>query len=457
MIISNKVTVYKHEPAYDNVLEYAKKTLVLDNPEYTRKERMGLWLGKTPRKIYLYDEKPNCIILPFGAAEFVLSVCDECSSDFSRNAPIEITGDVNLYDYQETALARLLEAGNGVLVSPAGSGKTQIGIALIRALGLKTLWVTNKSDLLAQSRDRFKAYCTCSTGTITAGKVQIGDVTFATVQTLTKLDLSQYAYEWDLIIVDECQNISTASQLAMFNRVLGSLKARNKVGLTAVLHRADGLDRGVTAMLGDVCCEIPREAVAGRTVNPKIVRVELDTPRSFEYANTDGTMNYTKLVGYLCADVARTAKIVDMAVENAGESQIILSDRICHLKAILDGLALAGLGDISVMIDGSMVSKKGKAEREQAIEDMRTGKKRILLASVSLAKEGLDVTCLSRLHITTPVKDKSVVIQAVGRISRVHPGKGLPIVYDYIDTEIGYCLGASRKRAGHYRSIGCEM
>ena len=40
------------------------------------------------------------------------------------------------------------------------------------------------------------------------------------------------------------------------------------------------------------------------------------------------------------------------------------------------------------MIDGGMTSKKGKAEREAAIEDMRTGRKKILFASFGLAKEG---------------------------------------------------------------------
>ena len=57
------------------------------------------------------------------------------------------------------------------------------------------------------------------------------------------------------------------------------------------------------------------------------------------------------------------------------------------------------------MIDGKMTSKKRKAEREQAIEDMRTGKKRYLFATYSLAKEGLDIPRLDRLYLTTPQKD----------------------------------------------------
>lgn len=142
--------------------------------------------------------------------------------------------------------------------------------------------------------------------------------------------------------------------------------------------------------------------------------------------------------------------------ENPDCSQLVLSDRLDGLKLILKALVDLDLGDITVMIDGTMTSKKGKEAREQAIIDMRSGKKKILLASVGLAKEGLDIQVLSRLHITTPIKDKAVVIQSVGRISRVYD-KPKPIVYDYVDVNIGYCVNAHKKRCTHYRKIECEI
>ena len=459
LTLSNKVTINKTDRYYPAILAWCEANLVLKNPDYEKKERMGLWLGKTPRYITMYGMSGDKLIMPYGARRHVSGHYSpgEIYEDFAKNEPVEIGGGVNLYDYQETALKAMLGATNGILVSPAGSGKTQIAIALIKQLGLKTLWLTNKADLLGQSRDRFKTYCQCNIGTITGGKVNIGDVTFATVQTMCKMDLPAYAYEWDLIIVDECHGISSATQIAMFLKVLNNLKAPRKYGLTAVLHRADGLEKGVIAMLGDVVCEIPRSAVSEKTVNPVIRRVDLDTPKSFSYLGTDGTLNFTKLVNYLACDVARTAQIVAQIADNADCGQLVLSDRLDHLKLILHGLAECGLGDIAVMIDGSMTSKAGKLAREQAIEDMRTGKKKILLASFSLAKEGLDIPVLSRLHITTPVKDMSVVIQAVGRVSRVYDGKPDPVVYDYIDENIGYCLGAIKKRTGHYRKIQCRF
>lgn len=106
------------------------------------------------------------------------------------------------------------------------------------------------------------------------------------------------------------------------------------------------------------------------------------------------------------------------------------------------------------MVSGKMTTKKGKAEREQAIEDMRTGKKKYLFATYALAKEGLDIPCLERLFLTTPQKDYAVVTQSIGRIARVCEGKVEPIAYDFVDN-IAYLVKSYKKRCTTYRKNGC--
>ena len=73
-----------------------------------------------------------------------------------------------------------------------------------------------------------------------------------------------------------------------------------------------------------------------------------------------------------------------------------------------------------------------------------------------LAKEGLDVPCLDRLLLATPVKDYAIVVQSVGRIARVYEGKGTPVVYDYVD-DIGFLQGMWKKRCASYRKDGCIL
>lgn len=97
------------------------------------------------------------------------------------------------------------------------------------------------------------------------------------------------------------------------------------------------------------------------------------------------------------------------------------------------------------MIDGRMTSKKAKADRIQALEDMKAGKKHFLFASFSLAKEGLDIPRLDRLYLATPKKDYAVVTQSIGRIARMCEGKEQPVCYDYVD-QIGFCENQWKRR-----------
>ena len=106
------------------------------------------------------------------------------------------------------------------------------------------------------------------------------------------------------------------------------------------------------------------------------------------------------------------------------------------------------------MISGRMSSKSDKAKREQAIKDMREGRKLYLFATYSLAKEGLDIPRLERLFLTTPQKDYAVVTQSIGRIARTHDGKCEPRCYDFVD-DIGYLVKAFKKRCSIYKKIGC--
>jgi superfamily II DNA or RNA helicase len=108
----------------------------------------------------------------------------------------------------------------------------------------------------------------------------------------------------------------------------------------------------------------------------------------------------------------------------------------------------------AVMISGKMTTKKGKLERERAIEDMRTGKKKYLFATYSLAKEGLDIPCLERLFLTTPQKDYAVITQSIGRIARTCNGKQEPICLDFVD-DIGYLVKSYKKRCVTYKKNGC--
>ena len=438
--------------------DWCEEHLVIPNPEYAKKVRMHFWVGNTPKTLSLYERRGNALILPFGILRDVQHFLwgHPCTSEFPEPVEIAYDGDVPLYSYQDDAVNVVKECRYGILQSPAGSGKTQMGIALVMRYGRRALWLTHTTDLLNQSKARAERYMDKRLiGTITEGKVNIGQgITFATIQTMCRLDLAQYKDLWDVIIVDECHRVAgTPTAMTQFFKVLNSLSARHKYGLSATVHRADGMIAATYALLGRVVYTVPDEAVKDKIMQVGIKPLGTGVKLSRECLNTDGTINYTKLISYLCENKERTHYIGSWIVAEADHPCLILSDRLNHLEALMNTLPRS-MREMSVMISGKMTTKKGKAEREQAIEDMRTGRKRYLFATYSLAREGLDIPCLERLFLTTPQKDYAVVTQSIGRIARTHEGKKPPIAYDFVD-DIGFLVKSYKKRCSTYRKNGC--
>ena len=453
--VSNNIKI---QNPTDEIKSWCKTNLTIDNPEYAKKVRMGFWLGNTPKHLLLYEVHGDTYILPYGTLKQIQPMIKNAvvSSDFSPFESLDYGKPIPLYPYQEKAVEECFKGKYGILQSKAGSGKTRCGLALIKRYGRKTLWITHTKDLLNQSKRAAEEFFDKNLlGTITEGKVNIGTgITFATVQTLSKLDLSQYKDLWDLIICDECHRIaSSPTQVTMFGKVLNSLSARHKYGLSATVHRADGLIKSTFALIGEVVYTVPDEAIADKVMRVGIKPIGTGVKISRECLNTDGTINYAKLINYLCEGFTRNALIRDSIVNESDKSCLILSDRLCHLETLMN-LLPPKLKDKAVMISGKMTTKKGKAEREQAIDDMRTGAKKYLFATYSLAKEGLDIPCLERLFLTTNQKDFAVITQSIGRIARTFDGKADPVVYDFVD-DIGFLVKSYKKRCATYRKNNC--
>lgn len=196
-----------------------KNEYTVANPDYYKLERLGKWTGGTPQTLAIWQRDGDTLILPSGTLQGVLNIMRECGEHgavkrrFKPPESVFYKSNISLYQYQENAVEAAQKAESGIIVAPCGSGKTQMGLELIARLGVKTLWLTHTHDLLAQSMERAKSCYDLDYkeyGTITAGKVDIGSaITFATVQTMAKLNLEELREVWDCVVVDECFPKST--------------------------------------------------------------------------------------------------------------------------------------------------------------------------------------------------------------------------------------------------------
>lgn len=331
------------------------------------------------------------------------------------------------YDYQKVAIEKVLKAKNGVLVAPCGAGKTEMALQIIAELGLPALWITHTQDLLKQSLERamhsFDLPKECF-GTITDGKINIGKyITFATVQTLSKIDLEKIKNEFGVIIVDECHRVGgSPTNVMMFYKCLSNLSARYKIGITAT-PKKNGLEQSMYCLLGNLIYEIPKEAVQSKLCGVEVVTYNIPyEPDLKKVTDADGTLNHAKMLEDLIWHTGRNKML--LCCINELSNCIVLSDRVGHLQL---------LESLCTRRSAVLTSQTAKAKRDNLIANFKAGKIEVLFATYQLMAEGFDCPSLKYIVLATPQKNERIVTQAIGRVARKCEGKEKGIVYDFVD------------------------
>lgn len=430
--ISNNIKI---EYPSSDIMKYCADNLTLPNPKYMQMERLGLNVKYVPKTFNIYHKNYNTYILPFGTLANIYPFIkgSDIETHFSENKAHLMSGNIKLYDYQQRALNSLLKGKNGVLKAPCGSGKTNIGLQLIKELGLKALWLTHTKDLLNQSKARCESYFNGDFGTITDGKINIGrDITFATVQTLSKIDPQYYKDEFNAVVVDECHKVvNSPKQMMMFYTVVDNLNCRYKYGLSATTKRDDGLEKCMFACLGRQLHEITEKEIGDKIIKAIHMRENVDIEYSiFDYVKEDGTIDYNAIIDLLSNNKERNEQIVEKVLEHPNKRQLILVHRVAHADILNDMLKEKGIDSVSIT---------GKVKDRDFTH-------KVIVATYNLAKEGLDIPELEVLHLATPQKNYIVTKQCAGRVERNIKGKQQPIIYDYVDVNIPYCLGCFNRR-----------
>ena len=469
IIISNVIQIF--EPT-QKIVDYCKSQLTVKNPEYNKKVQMGFFTGKTPRFIHLYSVEQigleKCVCLPIGCFDDIFKLYPDKSlyTDYSVSVKRNISSSIVLRDYQQPCLEGLKMGFNGIFILPCGLGKTECALACANHLQQHTLFIAHTKDLVNQAKLRCSSKMDCKISVISDGQVDLsGDIVFATVQTLYKnLDkISQD--EFGLVVVDECHHLAAnANTVAMFRTSLDYFASRYKLGLTATLHRADGLEVCIPKLLGNVIYEVLEEGenYVGYLRGKRVIefpKSRFQVPAKVNFVKTSYklyndrtgryrdvfdrngmTLNFSKLINDIACDDDRNKLISDVIRVHCKGSTIVLSDRVDQLKY------LNTLIPNSIEIDGSTKKK----EREQALDDVKNGKYKVLLASYKLAKEGLDCPILENVVLATPVKDQAVVIQSIGRAQRPYGNKEVANVYDIVD-DVSMLKRFLQKRAAVYK------
>lgn len=333
----------------------------------------------------------------------------------------KIETDKTLRKYQQTAIDMFMEKKNGVLALCTGAGKTFIAAHIIQKMGLKTLILIDRIELMDQLHEVLSDLLNIPIGRIGDGICELESVTIATVQTLSRDDLSKEVVEHlkyiNFLIFDEFHKAATET----YYEAVGKMpNVFYRLGLTATPERVDGKTLALQGLIGEILLEIKTKDLIelGYLMNPEITfyRVPISQKDSDSYAK-DYEASIVK-------NEWRNAKIQQVIEQNKGKKILVLtklvekhgnvlSDRICPSVHIKSGM-------------------KGQ-DRKDFMKLFREEDGTVLITTTQIAGTGLDIADLDIIINASGNDSKINTIQMIGRVLRTSKGKKSARYIDFLD------------------------
>lgn len=434
--ISNRIRL-KNPP--DTILNLLVERLRIPNPKWLEAQSAGRSLYRIEQYITNFIMLPDdSILIPRGMFSWIKEKAKEFGIEYtvidSRTKFEHIDIDSSKIRYRpyqfDAVLALITESSEGVLVAPAGSGKTVMGLSLIPLVGQPTLWLTHTGPLANQAVERASSFLPDigEIGMIGRGEWKKGEVlTVALIQTLVRNQeqLIKMRNDFGMVILDEAHHCPART----FLEVVCHFNPYYLYGLTATPYRRDKLEVLMFQTLGETKTIISNEKVSryGGIVQPKILHREIKSER------VESNNIQMILKKFIINNKQRNQTIVDDVVSEASQGHycIVVSDRREHCET------LCSMITEKWPKTGIATGKYSKKYVQEQVDRYNNEDITVLVATFALLGEGFDVPFLDRAFLAMPFRSETKAEQLIGRIQRSHPGKTDAVVYDYVDSNIG--------------------
>ncbi len=313
----------------------------------------------------------------------------------------------------------------GVVVLPTGTGKTYLSALDSQKVTGKILFIVHRIDILAQSREAFKAvYPTEIVGMLT-GDVQEGldaRVLFASKDTLRNpVVLYNFMFdEFDYVIIDEVHH----AQAESYKLILDYFKPNFfMLGLTATPDRMDRKDIFELFDYQKVFEYTLIEAIENGFLVP------------YNYYGLKDNIDYSRIryngIKYRIEDLERTL-IIRERNEAIYQKYIEIGQcnkaigfccSIVHANAMADFFSNKGIPSVAITSESN--------DQADLIKGFRENKYAIAF-TVDLFNEGIDFPNVQVLLFLRPTESRTVFMQQLGRGLRMCGGKSNVTVLDFI-------------------------
>lgn len=341
-----------------------------------------------------------------------------------------------LRDYQIRALqnARDVMASQRkrrvVMYSPTGSGKTVLGMAMIKgslAKGKRIAFIANRIGLVKQASEQL------SRAGIDHGIIQ-GQNTdgihkpclVCSIQTLARRGVP----DCDVFVIDEAHGVPGSKE---YRNLIFRNSNRIIVGLTATPF-AKGMGKAYAELGGEALFEAMVVAATIRELIDAQHLVDCDI-----YAPTDPDLTGVKTKrnefgekDYVDADLGKAmdkAELVGDIVSHwfklaNDKPTVVFASSIAHSKHIVEQFIASG-------VTAEHIDCYTSEEERAAIMSRVAGHQTRVISNVGILTEGWDFPACEVMILARPTKSLTRWIQMVGRILRPHTGKVKGLVIDH--------------------------
>jgi len=433
-----------------------KAQLTFVNPEYEKKIKQGIKLGDTSPIFHLYRRVKTksggyAYQVPrYTFGDISATARKAYERDVGENktkieiAPLIINKGDNFKLNNEQiktidATIKMLKYHFGaVIVAKPGEGKTTMAIFIASYLGMKTLVLVHKNTLVKQWKENIMMLTDVKEdeiGLLQQGKFKDGKIVIGMTQSLMRGTISPEINKlFGLVIQDEVHRIGAKEFLKSFTR----FNSKYRLGLSATPKRTDEMEKLYYLHTSD-------NLITGKSVR-NITADHMFT----EYVRDKKWKYYPPYIPYkiqvihnIVADEKRNELIVDIVVKafkKEKRSILILSERIVHLKGLME-LTKSQVPKKTKIVRFFGPESITKTQRKQGIKQEKVedptleelNSANIIFATYKKAMEGVDIPHLDTLVYATPLSSESTIEQSVGRIERQFEGKQSPLVLDIYD------------------------
>ena len=424
----------------EDLVEYLKQVLTV-----VPKVNPGAPGAIKPEPFSLYKENSKKLYLPraFGMDWFGAPSSDAMTE--GDEAPgLKFNG--TLRHEQELPVSCFLNAcqdptkRGGILSMSCAAGKTVMGLYIACALGRKTLVICHKEFLLNQWKERIEQFVPdAKVGLIKAQVVDTKgkDIVLASLQSLAMKEYDPKLFDaFGTVLADECHHLSAQ----VFSQALTKVSCKYMLGLSATLDRKDGLRKVFEWFLGRPVYETKKRADSQMIIKMIPYRDPLNPDYSKELLMWNGKKNVPQMINAICSYKPRNDLIIKELKELVKDPErrvLILSDRRNHLKELEKRIRNDAIASVGYYVGGM---------KEEELRESQS--KHIILATYTMAAEGMDIPQLNALILASPV---SAIEQPIGRIQRqkAHERKCIPYTVDIWDQHSLF-RGQGKRRCEFY-------